>query len=79
MPETTATSSRSDHLAWCKERALTYCELGDVNQAFASMTSDLGKHPETAGHLGIELGMMQLMGGMLSSPEQMRHFIEGFN
>jgi hypothetical protein len=43
------------------------------------MTSDLGKHPETEGHIGIQLGMMQLMGGMLSRPAQMRHFIEGFN
>ncbi|MFY9457669.1 MAG: hypothetical protein WAP23_01945 [Candidatus Spechtbacterales bacterium] len=43
------------------------------------MCSDLGKHPETAGHLAIELGMMLLMGGHLDSKEEMRKFIEGFN
>ena len=67
-----APSSRAEHLAWCKQRALEYCDAGDVDQAFASMASDLGKHPETEGHMGIQLGMTQLMGGMLSSPAQMR-------
>jgi hypothetical protein len=58
---------------------LEYCDIGDVSQAFASMVSDLGKHPKTANHAGIELGMMLLMGGHLNTPEQMRKFIEGFN
>ena len=60
-------------------RALEYVEAGDAHGAWASMVSDLGKHNETAGHLGIELGIMQLLGGMLNTPEQMRTFIEGFN
>src|SRR6266571_4986291 len=63
---TCSASSRSEHLAWCKKRALEYCDLGDVNQAFASMSSDLGKHPETANHAAIKLGMMLLMAGHLS-------------
>ena len=71
--------TRSEHLAWCKERALIYCDQGDINNAFASMASDLEKHPETSGHIGIKLGMMQLMGGFLNSPEEMRHYINGFN
>ncbi len=71
--------SRADHLAWCKLRAMEYVDNGDNQQAFASMGSDLGKHPETAGHAGIELGMMQLMGGQLETPDAMRSFIEGFN
>jgi hypothetical protein len=70
--------TREEHLAWCKERALEYCDIGDVQQAFASMGSDLGKHPETANHAGIRLGMMMLMSGRLGSPEEMRKFIEGF-
>ena len=72
-------SPRAAHLAWCKARALEYVEQGDTNQAFSSMASDLGKHDETAGHIGIQLGMAQMMGGMLSSPAEMRKFIEGFN
>ena len=71
--------SRADHLAWCKRRPLEYCDMGDVNQAYASMASDLGKHPETANHAAIQLGMMLLMGGHLSSTMEMRKFIEGFH
>ena len=77
MPETTIT--RAEHLAWCKKRALEYCDLGDVNQAFASMGSDLGKHPETQGHAGMEIGAAMLFSGQLGTPEKMRKFIEGFN
>lgn len=71
--------SRQEHMDWCKGRALEYVEAGDVQGAFTSMTSDLSKHPDTAGHVGIQLGTMQLMGGMLHTPAQMRKFIEGFN
>lgn len=71
--------SRAEHLAWCKTRALEYVERGDMPQAFASMASDLSKHPETANHGAIELGFMMLMGGHLENPSEMRRFIEGFN
>lgn len=77
MPTTTTT--RAEHLAWCKKRALEYVDAGDCNQAFASMASDLSKHPETEKHGAIQLGMMMLMGGHLNRPDQMRKFIEGFN
>lgn len=72
-------STRAEHLAWCKERALVYVDHGDLHQAFASMASDLSKHPETEKHGAIELGMMMLMGGFLDTPQEMRKFIEGFN
>ena len=78
MPETKATT-RAEHLAWCKQRALEYVNAGDLPQAMASMGSDLGKHPETAGHSAIQLGMMLLMGGHLNTQQAMRKFIEGFN
>jgi hypothetical protein len=71
--------TRQEHLEWCKKRALEYSDAGDTAQAFSSMTSDLGKHDDTRNHAAIELGMMMLMGGMLSSPSEMRKFIEGFN
>lgn len=38
------TTTRADHLAWCKQRALQYVDAGDLTGAYASMTSDLGKH-----------------------------------
>lgn len=67
--------TRAEHLAWCRERALEYADMGDVAQAMASLGSDLNKHPETEGHSG----MMLAMGGHLDSPAELRKFIEGFN
>ncbi len=71
--------TRAEHLAWCKERALEYVTAGDVDQAFASMASDLGKHPETENHMGIQLMTLMFFGGHLRTPDQMRTVIEGFN
>ncbi len=71
--------TRREHLEWCKRRALEYIDLGEITNAWASMTSDLGKHSETAKHSAIELGMMMLMSGHLSTAEKMRKFILGFN
>lgn len=70
---------RDEHLAWAKERALEYVDAGDLTQAAASMNSDLSKHPDLATHPGIELGMMQLMAGLLNTPREMRDWIVGFN
>ena len=75
----TENTPRPAHLAWCKERALAYVDLGDLPSAFSSMTSDLGKHPATAGHPGIALGAQLLFAGHLSTAAEMRRFIEGFN
>jgi hypothetical protein len=72
-------TSRADHLAWCKQRALECVDRGDVQGAFASMASDLNKHKGTANHIGLQLGLLQMMGGMLSTRDEMRRFIEGFN
>lgn len=71
--------TRAEHLAWCKERALAYVDDGDNHNAFASLASDLSKHPDTQGHGAIELGMMQLMAGQLETARDMRDFIEGCN
>jgi hypothetical protein len=71
--------TRQEHLDWCKKRALEYCDRGDAMNALTSMFSDLGKHPETDGHKGIDIGMGMLMIGALSTPHEARRFIEGFN
>ena len=71
--------TRQEHLDWCKAHALEYVKMGDLSQAFASMASDLDKHPDTQGHLGIKLGMIEMMSGRLSTPDAMRKFINGFN
>lgn len=79
MSNTTTEPTRAEHLAWCKKRALAFCDAGDMQQAFASLASDLNKHDGTRGHIAIGLGMSLLMGGNLDTPREMRKFIEGFN
>jgi hypothetical protein len=71
--------TRAEHLQWCKDRALEYVRQGDLTNALASMVSDLSKHKETAGHAGIEMGVMLAANGHLSSPHDMKQYIEGFN
>ena len=71
--------TRQEHMEWCKKRALEYVDSGDINGGYASMVSDLRKHSETEDHVAIQLGMMLLMGSKLSTKEEMRKFIEGFN
>jgi hypothetical protein len=71
--------TRAKHLQWCKERANEYVDAGDLPQAYASMVSDLSKHPETEGHSAISLGMMLMVGGHLGTEREMRKFIDGFN
>lgn len=70
-------ATRQEHMKWCKERALEYCDNGDGAQAIASMLSDLRKHPETAPSAGLGATLMLTVnrGDMAS----VRRFIEGFN
>lgn len=71
--------NRDERLEWCKQRALEYVNMGDLSGAYASMVSDLNKHPETEGHVAIQLGMMLLISGNLNTEQKMREFILGFN
>jgi len=71
--------NRKEHLDWCRKRANEYADNGDVNNAFASFNSDMSKHSETANHLALELGTMLLLSGNLSTPDQMKDWINGFN
>jgi len=69
----------TEHLTWCKERALEYADLGDTSGVLASMKSDMDKHPDTANSGAHMLGMMLAMSGHLSTPKQLRDWVEGFN
>ena len=71
--------TRAEHLQECKDRAIEYVDRGDLQNAYASMASDLTKHPDTEKHAAIGLGMQLMMIGDLDTPEKMRRFIEGFN
>ncbi len=71
--------NRQQHLDWAKQRALEYVDGNDLTAAFSSMVSDLGKHDELCDHVAIELGLMLLISGNLSTNRDMREFINGFN
>jgi hypothetical protein len=68
-------------MQWCKDRALEYADQGDTASAMASLGSDLGKHPDTAGSVQVvtELMMPLAMMGEFERPGELRKFIEGFN
>lgn len=72
-------TTRTEHIEWCKKRALQYVDAGDLEQGYASMISDLTKHPETEKHPAAMLGVILLMNGQLDTPQKMRDFINGFN
>lgn len=73
-----AEMTRQEHLELAKKRALEYVDRGDLDQAWASIASDLQKHPDTQRHAGLELGTALMIHGHLSTPERMRQWIEGF-
>ncbi len=71
--------TRSEHLQWCKDRALAYVDDKNLNEAFASFSSDMSKHSETKNHMALELGAMMFFGRQLDTPEKMRKWINDFN
>jgi hypothetical protein len=71
--------TRAEHLEWCKQRAREFIAAGDYNGAYTSMASDLSKHPETRGHAGIELGLMEAMFGQGWTHQSITKHIEGYN
>lgn len=72
------TTTRQEHLNWCKQRALEYLKQNDIRQCAASFMSDMGKHEETRNSMQLvnSLIMMELMS---PNKESMRRCIEGFN
>ena len=71
--------TRKDHLEWCKQRAIKLANEGNLAEAFASMSSDLQKHTETADHIGIQLGFMLMTTNTLNTKVKMIKFIDDFN
>jgi hypothetical protein len=70
---------REQHLEWCKKRALAYVDQGYLQEALSLMIIDLRKHPKTADHPGFALALGRMTFGDLTTKEQVREFIEGFN
>lgn len=71
------TTTRGDHVRWCKQRALEYIEKGDCAGAVASMVSDLAKHPATESLVSFAalIGPANARQGIYET----RRFIEGFS
>ena len=70
-------TTRDEHLAWCKSRALAYVERGELAGAIASMLSDLGQWDEPL--YQIEMLKFLITAGMsCKTAGQVRHWIEGF-
>jgi hypothetical protein len=65
----------ASHLEWAKQRALEYLPASP-GDAMASFVSDLGKHPDTAGHAAITLLGMHAASGLLDATSA-RDLIEG--
>lgn len=72
-------TTRDEHLAWCKRRALDELKHGGVANGVTSMLSDLNKHPETALRAGSPLAALGMMAVMSGNEGEARRFIEGFN
>ena len=70
------TVTRDEHLEWCRQRALEYVEIGDLDQAVSSMLSDLLKHEEIV--LNPILAMVGLYSVQLGT-EDVKRWINGFN
>lgn len=70
--------TRAEHVRWCKERARAYLAEGDLQNAVASMTSDLSKHPETKAIVPV-MGMVGLGHAMSGDRVAVSKWIEGFS
>lgn len=70
--------TRQQHLEWSKRRAHEYLEKGDVQNAIASMMSDMQKHPETKFN-NPALNMLGLMAAANGDVSEARRYIDGFN
>ena len=69
--------TRDEHLAWCKKRALEYLDRGDLQNAIASMGSDLDKHEDFRGILK-NLFPLAVIYVANSDSEGVSRWIEGF-
>lgn len=71
--------TKAAHLKWAKERAMEYVKQNDIINAMASIASNLQKHPETRGHLAMQLMTNLYLAGHLDDMLAMANFIDGIN
>jgi hypothetical protein len=72
--------TRTEHLAWCKTRALEYVEMNKPTQAVASMQSDLMKNddenPTREDIERVKAGTKMLVAG--ADADAIRTWVESF-
>lgn len=71
------TTTRSEHLEWCINRAMEYINRDQISEAYSSIISDLHKHPETISAFGTQILLMIMIGGDLNKNELL-NFINKF-
>lgn len=70
---------REEYLEWAKQRALEYLDRNDPRQAFTSMLSDMGKHPELENHPGNQIGVgFMCLPGWIDNKAEVRRWIVGY-
>jgi hypothetical protein len=69
--------NRDEYLDWAKKRALEYLDRGDIQNAIASMGSDLNKHEDFKG-ISQKLMPMALWAVINNDIREARRWIEGF-
>lgn len=69
--------TRSEHIAWAKQRALEYVAAGKPAEAISSITSDLCKHEETQVPGVVTRGFEILAAGHPDMLREVRQLIEG--
>lgn len=72
-------TTRAEHMAWAKERALAELEHGSAANALASICSDMTKHPGTNDPVLIAWAQQEGARALTTeSKAVMRAFLEGF-
>src|SRR5262249_18844099 len=80
ITEENGMTTREEHLAWCKQRALEYVEHGDLQGALTSMGSDLTKVSGGQIHDPTSLSFLIAEAVMFrQTPDAVRNWINGFN
>jgi hypothetical protein len=69
--------TRDEYLEWAKKRALEYLDRGDIQNAIASMGSDLNKHEDFKG-ISEKLMLLGIWCVVNHDIREARRWIEGF-
>lgn len=67
----------AEHFDWAVTRATEYLDMDEPGDAMASLVSDFGKHPGTAGILTPDLQYLMTGEILIGGARGLRRFIEG--